>query len=52
MIARTKEDRKLCFSSFYLSGPELNIVAEAKYLGHILRDDFCDDDDIQRQCCK
>ena len=52
MIARTKEDRKLCLPSFYLSGQELNVVAKAKYLGHIIRDDFCDDDDIQRQCCK
>jgi len=52
MIARTKEDRKLCLPSFYLSGQELKVVAKAKYLGHFIRDDFCDDDDIQRQCCK
>ena len=52
MFARMKEDRKLCFASFYLSRQELNVVAKAKYLGHIIRDDFCDDDDIQRQCCK
>ena len=52
MIARTKEDRKLCLPSFYLSGQGLTVVAKAKDLGHIIRDDFCDEDDIQRQCCK
>ena len=51
-IARMKEDRMLCLPSFYLSGQELNVVAKAKYLGHIFRDDFCDNDNIQRQCCK
>lgn len=25
---------------------------EFKCLGHIIRDDLCNDDDIQRQCCK
>ena len=52
MILRTKEDKKLHFPSFYLNDSELTTVTKAKYLGHILRNDLCDDDDIQRQCCK
>lgn len=52
MIARTKEDQKLHFPSFYLHDTELTIATKVKYLGHILRNDSCDDDDIQRQCCK
>ena len=53
MIARTKEDQKLKFPSFYLSEQELVIVTKVKYLGHIIRNDLSDDDDdIQRQCNK
>ncbi len=29
----------------------LNVVEKVKYLGHVIRDDLCDDD-VQRQCCK
>ncbi len=28
------------------------MVNKIKYLGHIIRDDLNDDDDMQRQCCK
>ena len=52
MIARTKEDQKRKFPSFCLSEQSLNVVTKIKYLGHIIRDDLCDDDDVQRQCCK
>ena len=54
MIARTKEDQKLKFPSFYLSEQELDIITNVKYLRHIIRndlnvdDDDDDDDDIQR----
>ena len=52
MIARTKEDSKLTFPSFSLSGQTLEVVNKFKYLGHVIRDDLCDDDDVQRQCGK
>ena len=50
MISRTKDDRKLTFPSFFLAGDVLNVVNKYRYLGHIIRDDLCDDDDVQRQC--
>ena len=52
LIARTKEDRKLVFPSFSLAGEPLVVVKKVKYLGHVIRDDLCDDDDddMQRQC--
>ena len=52
MISRTKDDQKLSFPSFYLAGDVLEVVKKFKYLGHIIRDDLCDDDDVQCQCCK
>ena len=52
MIARTKEDQKLKFPSFYLSEQELDIVTKIKYLRHIIRNDLSDDDHIQHQCYK
>jgi len=52
MIVRTKEDLKSKFPSFYLNDQVLNVVTKVKYLGHIIRNDLNDDDDIQRQCCK
>ncbi len=52
MIVKTKEDRKQKFPSFYLGDQLLNVVNKIKYLGHIIRDDLNDDDDVQRQCYK
>ena len=52
MIVRTKDDQKLKFPSFYLSEEELDIVTKLKYVGHIIRNDPSDDDDIQHQCYK
>ena len=52
MTARTKEDQKLKFPYFYLSEQELDIVTKVKYLGHTIRNDLNDDDDIQCQCYK
>jgi len=52
MIVRTKEDLKSKFPSFYLNDQVLNVVTKVKYLGHVIRNDLNDDDDIQRQCCK
>ncbi len=52
MIVKTKEDRKQKFPSFYLVDQVLNVVNKIKYLGHIIRDDLNDDDDVQRQCYK
>ena len=49
MRARTKEDQKLKFPSFHLSGQDLDIVTKVKYLEHIIRNDLNDDDDIQHQ---
>ena len=50
MICKTKDDQKLTFPSFSLAGEGLEVVK--KFKGHIIRDDLCDDDDVQRQCCK
>ncbi len=52
MIVKTKEDRKQKFPSFYLGDQLLNVVNKIKYLGHIIRHDLNDDDDVQRQCYK
>ena len=53
MISRTKDDQKLAFPSFSLADEVLEVGKTFKYLGHIIRDDLCDDnDDVQRQCCK
>ncbi len=49
---KTKEDKKSNFPSFVLADQVLGVVSKFRYLGHIIRDDLCDDDDIQRQCCK
>ena len=51
MIVKTTEDQKRTFPTFFLADRELSVVDEVKYLGHIIRDDLSDDDDIQRQCC-
>lgn len=51
MIARTKEDQELSFPCFYLNERKLSVLTKVKYLGHIIRDDLCDDD-VMRQCCK
>ena len=52
LIARNKEDRKPVFPSFSLASEPLMVVKKVKYLGHLIRDDLCDDDDddVQRQC--
>ena len=50
MIAKTKEDENQTFPSFLLSDRTLEVVKKVRYLGHIITDDLCDDDDVQR--CK
>ena len=35
---------KLVFPSFSLAGEPLVVVKKVKYLGHVIRDDLCDDD--------
>ena len=35
-----------------MAGEVLEVVKKFKYLRHIIRDDLCDDDDVQHQCCK
>ena len=52
MIMKTKEDRDATFPSFLLADKVLNVVDKVRYLGHIIRDDLSDDDDVQRQYCK
>lgn len=49
MICKTKGDKDLIFPSFYLSGQALIVSSKTKYLGHIITDQMCDDDDIYRQ---
>ena len=42
MIVRSKEDRKLSFPVFSLSGMALEVRDEVKYLGHYLTNDLSD----------
>ena len=49
MICRTKEDKRLNFPDFYLSGQTLTVCARTKYLGHIINEKMEDDDDMLRQ---
>ena len=46
LICRTKEDQKLHFPMFYLSGQSLCVSNCTKYLGHIITDKMEDDDDM------
>lgn len=52
MIVKMKDDQKRTFRSFFLADRELNVVNRVKYLGHFIKDNLCDDNDIQRQYCK
>ena len=52
MIVRSSEDRKSTFPVFHLCGSPLLICKETKYLGHVLSEDWTDDRDVYRQCCK
>ena len=52
MIVRSKEDRKLVFPDFFLSGTALKVCDEIKYLGHHIVNDLSDHKDINRQCRK
>lgn len=49
MIIRTKKYNNFVFSNFTLNERELKFVNKYKYLGHIITDNLCDDDDIYRQ---
>ena len=49
LICKTKEDRKLTFPVFYLSGQILSLSNSCKYLGHIITDTMEDDSDMFRQ---
>jgi len=49
MIVRSREDSKLSFPAFYLSGTLFKVCDEVKYLGHYITDDLSDDRDIHRQ---
>lgn len=48
MIAKATEDQKQNFSSFFMADQVLNVVSKVRYLGQIIRNDLCDDDDAQR----
>lgn len=37
------------FPAFYASGQMLSLVTQFKYLGHVIRNDLCDDEDIKRE---
>ena len=50
MIARSRDDSKLTFPDFFLSGNRLKVTNECKYLGHYVTADLSDDRDIYRQC--
>ncbi len=50
-IVRIREDRKLTFPDFSLSGSVIKVCNESKYLGHYITDDLSGDRDMYRQCC-
>ena len=52
LICRTKQDKRLNFPAFQLSGNILDVCRRIKYLGHFINDQLNDDDDVYRQCCK
>lgn len=52
MVVKTKEHSKAVLPVFSLSGEELAVVDKVRHLGHIIRRDLSDDDDLQRQYCK
>ena len=52
MIVRSNQDRKLTFPTFYLSGSPLGVCEEIKYLGHVISDDWTDDNDMYQQRCQ
>jgi len=37
------------FPALYASGQILSFVTQFKYLGHVIRNDLCDDEDIKRE---
>jgi len=37
------------FPAFYASGQILSFVTQFKYLGHVIRNDLCDNEDIKRE---
>lgn len=43
LILKTKEDKKSNFPFFVLADQVLGVVNKFRYLGHIIRDDLCDD---------
>ena len=49
MVCRTRNDKDLCFLSFYLAGQEMSVCAKYKYLGHFITEQMNDDDDMFRQ---
>ena len=52
LIVRSKNDTRAVFPKFVLSGNELLVCKDIKYLGHYFSDDLSDDKDIHRQRCK
>lgn len=52
MVVRSREDKSLNFPVFSLCDKPLVQCKQIKYLGHVLTDDWCDDRDMYRQCCK
>ena len=48
MVCRSKLLKDVKIPYFHLDGAKLNEVTEVKYLGHVIRNDLSDDDDILR----
>lgn len=51
MIVKSKEDTKLSFPDFALSGSILQVSDEVKYLGGYITADMSDDRNIYKQHC-
>ena len=49
MIFFNKMFKDIHIPNFFLNGETLPRVSKYKYLGHIITEDLCDNDDISRQ---
>ena len=49
MAFKTGKYKNFDFPNFRLNNCDLQFVSQYKYLGHVITDDLCDDEDIHRQ---
>lgn len=52
ILAKIKGGSEAKFSLILYGRPSTKWVNKVRYLGHIIRNDSCDDDNVQSQCSK